>query len=253
MLVAMKVPILLLALAGAALAQHNYTPADVEEGGRLYRSTCVGCHGQNGDLVGGVDLAHGKFKRASTDDGVIQIIRSGIPGTPMPPNNFTEFQAGTIVAYLRSLGGASTEAAAGDAARGKSIFEGKGNCASCHRVRGNGSRLGPDLSDIGTLRRPAELQRSLVQPDAEILPQNRFVRAVAKDGTIISGRILNSDTYSVQILDSAEHLRSLNKSDLREFAYENKSPMPSYQGRLNAQELADVVAYLGTLKGVEIR
>ena len=39
---------------------------------------------------------------------------------------------------------------AGDAARGKAIFEGaKANCASCHRVNGAGSRFGPDLSAIG--------------------------------------------------------------------------------------------------------
>ena len=39
---------------------------------------------------------------------------------------------------------------AGDAARGKAIFESsKGNCLSCHRVSGTGSRFGPDLSTIG--------------------------------------------------------------------------------------------------------
>jgi len=38
---------------------------------------------------------------------------------------------------------------AGDAARGKAIFEGsKGNCLSCHRVNGTGSLFGPELSAI---------------------------------------------------------------------------------------------------------
>ena len=41
---------------------------------------------------------------------------------------------------------------AGDPARGKAIYEGKGDCASCHRINGVGSRLGPDLSDIGVPR-----------------------------------------------------------------------------------------------------
>src|SRR5690348_6417228 len=89
--------------ATALVAQHNYTPADVEDGGKLYRSNCVNCHGGSGDLVSGVDLAHGKFRRATTDAELSSIIMNGIPGTPMPPSSYTEFQAGTIVAYLRSL------------------------------------------------------------------------------------------------------------------------------------------------------
>ncbi len=161
-------------IAGALYAQHSYTPADVEDGGRLFRGNCVGCHGADGDLVPGVDLGHGKFRRASTDDDLVKIIRSGIAGTPMPPGNYTEFQASTIVAYLRSM--ASTgrgSGLAGDPARGKVLFTGKGACTSCHRVGTVGSRLGPDLTDIGTPRNAASLERSLLDPDAES-PPNRI-------------------------------------------------------------------------------
>ena len=41
----------LLVVAGSLWAQHSYTPADVEEGGKLFRADCVGCHGATGDLV----------------------------------------------------------------------------------------------------------------------------------------------------------------------------------------------------------
>src|SRR5262249_50353733 len=121
---------------------------DIDDGGLLYRSTCVGCHGPDGNLVSGIDLAHGKFKRAANDDQAAAIIRNGIPNTAMPPHNVTEFQAGTIMAYLHSIGsgGAASGSAvptAGDPSRGKAVFEGKGGCTNCHRVRGQGARLGP--------------------------------------------------------------------------------------------------------------
>lgn len=237
--------------AGCLLAQHSYTPSDVQDGGKLFRSNCVECHGVDGNLVPGIDLAHGKFKRASTDDELINIIRTGIPGTPMPPGNYTEFQAGTIVAYLRSLANVgSGSGIAGDPTRGKTVFEGKGGCLSCHRVGSNGSRVGPDLSNIGTQRRPAMLEKSILDPDAEILPQNRFYRVVTKDGKTVTGRLLNRDTFSVQMLDSNEHIRSFVLADLRDDGFVDKSPMPSYSNKLTSQEVADVVAYLGTLKGI---
>jgi putative heme-binding domain-containing protein len=238
-------------LAGALFAQHGYTQADVESGGRLYRNNCSACHGPNGDSQPGVDLGHAKFRRASSDEGVAAIIRSGIPGTGMPPSNFSEAQALTIVAYLRSMAASSNVAVTtGNPERGKQIFEGKGGCLSCHRVGAEGSRVGPNLTDIGTLRRPANLQQSLIDPNAEVLGPNRYYRVVTKDGKTITGRLLNEDTFSVQLLDTSENLRSFKVADLREHAFVAKSPMPSYKDRLTPEELSDVVGYLTSLKGL---
>jgi cytochrome c oxidase cbb3-type subunit III len=238
---------------GPLFAQHSFTPVDVEEGGRLYRANCSICHGAQGDGVSGTDLGHNKFRRASSDDDIANIIRTGIPGTAMPPHTFSDFQSLTIVAYLRSIASATaTTTSGGNAIRGKTIFEGKGGCTGCHRVRGVGSRVGPDLSDIGNLRLGGELERSLSDPDAEILAQNRYFRAVTKDGETIVGRLLNEDRYSVQLLDSKERLVSLKRANLRESAFVEKSSMPSYKDKLSSGELADLVSYLVSLKGVEI-
>jgi cytochrome c oxidase cbb3-type subunit III len=136
---------------------------------------------------------------------------------------------------------------AGDPAKGKLIFEGKGNCSGCHRINGSGSHFGPDLSEIGA-RRPEQLQTSILDPDAEILAVNRIYRVVSKNGVTTIGRLLNEDTFTVQMIDKTEHLLSFQKADLREYAFETKSPMPSFKDELSTQELADVVAYLSTLK-----
>ncbi len=245
-------PVFLYFLAsGALLAQHAYTTGDIENGGRLYRATCAVCHGPDGDLIPGIDFGHGKFRRATDDENIEQIIIKGIPGTGMPSNNVTEQQADNIVAYLRSLpASARPITSGGNAARGRAIFQGKGNCQSCHRVRGVGSRMAPDLTDVGALRRTAEIEQSILDPDAEILPDNRFIKVLTKDGAEVTGRLLNVDTFTLQMMDSQEKLRFFQKTDLREYSPIKKSPMPSYKGKLSNQELADLVSYLVSLKGI---
>jgi len=82
-----------------------------------------------------------------------------------------------------------------------------------------------------------------------MMPINRPVRAVTRDGTLINGRRLNEDTYSVQLIDDHERLVSLMKADLREFKILTTSPMPSYKDVFSGDELADLLAYLLSLKG----
>jgi quinoprotein glucose dehydrogenase len=167
----------------------------------------------------------------------------------MPPGNFSGSQAATIVAYLRSMAGSGGTPAAGDPARGRMVFDGKGQCLSCHAVNGVGSRLAPSLTEIGAFRRVVEIRTSLLEPDAEIRPENRSVRIVTRDGATMTGRLLNQDTFTVQFADSNERLLSLEKSNLRELTILKSSSMPSYRDKLTASELADVVSYLASLRG----
>ena len=227
--------------AGALSAQ--------EDGARLFRIHCSLCHGGDGNLAPGTALGSGKFRHASSDAELVKIIREGVPDTAMPASTLTEPQGRLVVNYVHAL--AIEAVVAGDAGRGKALFDGKGNCRSCHRVQGEGSRLGPDLTEIGSSRRPEELARSILYPEGEIARENRTFRVVTKSGTTVSGRLLNQDSFTVQLLDTQERLRSFVKSDLREFGIVDQSPMPSYQGKLDSQEVADVVSYRASLKASE--
>jgi putative heme-binding domain-containing protein len=228
----------------------EYSPADIAYGARLYDAQCTTCHGAGGDGVGGVDFKSGKFRTAVTDQDVTRVIATGVPGAGMPAFRFDPSEAAGILAYLRNMNTFDRGSVkAGDAARGRATFAGKGGCTRCHRVGTEGSRVAPDLSDVGAFRSAGSLQRSLTEPSSQMMPINRPVRIVTKDGKTINGRRLNEDTYTVQLLDDQEHLVSLNKSDLREYAIQTASPMPSYRGTLTDDELADVIAYLLSLKG----
>ena len=111
-------------------------------------------------------------------------------------------------------------------------------------MNGVGSRVGPDLSDIGALRRTAEIEQSLLDPNAEVLPQNRFYRVVTKQGETITGRLLNLDTFNVRCSIRRSACCRCNAPTCASPDFVKDSPMPSYRDKLSTQELADVVAYL---------
>jgi putative heme-binding domain-containing protein len=227
----------------------QYPEANIAYGVTVYTAKCAVCHGPQGDAAGGVNLRSGKFRNATSDRELEQFIRRGSPAG-MPAMVLDTAEMTGIVAYLRNMNSIdSANVKTGDAARGRTLFEGKGGCTSCHRVGRTGSRAGPNLSEIGSLRSPAAMQRTLLDPSSQMMPINRPVRAVKKDGTVVTGRRLNEDTYSVQIIDDRERLHSLLKADLREFTIGKTSPMPSFAQAFSPAETADMIAYLLTLKG----
>ena len=238
---------LLLCVGTFAFGQQRYLSSDVENGSRLYRNNCFACHGPEGNSIPGVDFQRGQFKRASSDDDLLRVIANGVPGTAMPPTSMNDSARLALVAYVRSMHESAT--GSGDAARGRVLFGGKGGCLGCHRVNGKGSRLGPDLSEVGPIRTAAYLERSIVAPAESILPEHRFVRVVTLQGETVTGRRLNEDTHTIQLIDTNERLRSFVKSDLRESTVLTTTTMPSYKGKFSSTELADVVTYLLTLRG----
>ncbi len=231
-------------------AQHA-TASDIEDGARAFQSSCATCHGPDGDQVAGIHLGRGQFRRPLSDDDLVGIIRNGIPNTPMPATRMAEEQAQRIVAYLRDLAASGGGVVAtGDPARGKALFEGDGGCLACHRVDGHGDGVGPDLSEVGRTRRAVELEASLLDPSAAVEPTSRFYRVVTAAGEEVTGRLLNHDTYTVQLIDGTGRLRSFVKADAREQGFVG-TPMPSYRDRLSPRQVADLVSYLATLRGPE--
>jgi len=236
-------------LAQDYFADHRYTSEAIEAGSRVYVADCALCHGANGDGVDGVDIRRGSFRNARSDEDLRRVITTGVDNGRMPAFNLGAAELEGVIAYMRA--GFDPEGVAvkvGDAARGQALFEGAGDCASCHRVHGRGPRTAPDLSEIGLVRTPAVLQRTLLDPSAALLPINRPIRAVTRGGETIQGRRLNEDTYTVQLIDSEQRLRSLVKADLVEYEV---SLTPIMQPTtLSSDEVADLVGYLLSLKGL---
>jgi putative heme-binding domain-containing protein len=239
--------------AGPAAQDHvgQYAQSDILKGAQLYATQCAVCHGLAGNGVATVDLRQGRFRTAVSDDDLKRVIRAGLPASGMPPMKMEDAEVTAVIAFIRAgmdTAGSALTVKVGDPDRGRIIARGKGQCLKCHRIKDEGGRSGPDLSEVGSSRSPMSLHLSLIEPSKAMLPTNRPIRAVTREGRVITGRRLNEDTYSVQIADEEGRLLSVLKSDLREFRVFTTSPMPSYKDLLTAEEIADVFAYLLSLK-----
>jgi putative heme-binding domain-containing protein len=229
-----------------------------------FRINCALCHGLGAHGGGrGPDLTRAQKKHARTDAELFQVISNGIPGTVMPANGtngqgvgMTDEEIWQIVAYIRSVEVKAPSHSIGDAAHGKKLFYGEANCSLCHMVKGQGGRVGPELTGVGgsrtrdaiidSVRNPSRrLAWGLTEPTKEFAQEYETVTVVTGDGKEIRGVALNEDNFSVQLMDTSEQIYLLEKDKLRSFQKSRDSLMPVYtQELLSDQDLADIVAYL---------
>ncbi|MEZ5402345.1 MAG: c-type cytochrome [Bryobacteraceae bacterium] len=249
----------LLALIAAALACPAAdtvvlptSPDAIAQGKSLYLGGCTYCHGPTGDGGKGANLALPELSRARTDEDLVAIITTGVPGSEMPgASHMTPNEVLMTAAFVRTLGKVAGGPVPGDAGAGKAIYAKQG-CANCHTTLEGGvyrgGLAGPDLSAIGIKRSPAHLRESVTDP-AAVVDRGYIPTEVAlKNGKRVAGRTLSEDTFTIQIRDAAGRNHTLVKSATDGIRRdEKKSPMPAYS-KLSATELDDLVAYLASLK-----
>jgi cytochrome c oxidase cbb3-type subunit 3 len=223
---------------------------DLASGEKLFQHHCALCHGPKGEGGRGPILAQAKLSRAPDDATLVKVIEDGIRGTEMPgAGAMSEREMRQTAAYVRSLGKISLKPVPGNPTRGAEIYRGKGNCASCHSIKGEGGISGPDLAGIGGRRSAAYLHESLVDPEAAVPDGYLRVTVVTKTGQSVTGVRVNEDSFSIQIRDDSGRSYSFWKHEVaRVDKPRAKSPMPSYRGQLPDDELTDLVAYLASLK-----
>ena len=194
---------------------------------------------------------------------MFQVISNGIPGTAMPANGtngqgvgMTDEEIWQIITYIRSQEVKAPATAVGNAAHGKELFFGDGNCALCHMVEGKGGRIGPDLTGVGgsrtrtaiidSVRNPSRrLAWGLTESTKEFPQEYETITVVTAEGKEIKGVALNEDSFSVQMIDSSEQIYLLDKDKLRSFKKSRESLMPVYKpDTLSDKDLDDIVAFL---------
>ena len=229
-----------------------------------FRANCAFCHGLGARGGGrGPDLTRAQKRHGNADADLFRTINEGVPGTAMPPNGATQQGVGMteeeiwqVISYIRSVQAKAPAQITGNVAHGKELFYGTAACSTCHMIKGKGGRLGPDLSTTGSARSTDYLVESVRNPSRrlaqgiseamkEFSQEYETITVVTADGTKLVGVVLNEDNFTLQMMDTREQLRLLQKDKLRSYEKSRESLMPAYdQKMLSEKDLQDLIAYL---------
>lgn len=222
-------------------------PGLAEDGKKTFESVCATCHaldGRGGDR--GPNIATRPDVVHMGDAELLGIITTGKPAAGMPPfAYFGDAKLQAVLAHLRALQGKERVTnLPGSAARGRTLFAGKGGCAGCHAVSGAGGFLGPDLSLYGANLSIADIRAAILEPNKNLRPRKGTV-VVTTGGQNFTGLARNEDNFSLQLqtLDGTFHF--FQKARLEHVDYLPSSIMPAdYGTKLSAPEVDDLISYL---------
>ncbi len=139
----------------------------------------------------------------------------------------------------------ATSVVTGDWENGRGHFFGeKLQCAKCHRIRGEGATVGPDLSNL-VHRDATSVLRDIRDPDATLHPDHVTYLAVLKNGETVTGFVRASTDDAVRIADATGKDTIIPRADLQDLHPTGKSLMPT--GLLDAlkpSEVDDLLTFL---------
>jgi alcohol dehydrogenase (cytochrome c) len=240
--------------AVAILCSSASAEAQPPEAGRAaYEIRCAGCHGTDGTGSGhGPGIVDVRQPRAPTRAALRELIRTGLPQSGMPPSDLPGPELDAIADYVDLLRSpAADRPAAGDVAAGERFFNGKGNCASCHMVRGRGGILGPDLSNLARERKTPQILQAMREPGPRAPvtrgpapPSFKAVTVRLRDGRTVRGLAKYEDRFDIGVLSLDGKFHSIARSQVADLRTE-----PSLMPRVEASpaDMQDLLAYLTRL------
>ena len=143
----------------------------------------------------------------------------------------------------------------GDAGRGEGVFlrSGAASCNKCHRVRGKGSDIGPDLSQIGRKYERRALLETIMNPSLGIAPEYIPYVVETEQGKVYAGFLHEQNDERVVLQSVDGTTVQIPRKQIVELAKQEKSLMPELVLKdVTAQDAADLLAYLVSLQETKV-
>ena len=121
-------------------------------------------------------------------------------------------------------------------------------CATCHRVRGEGVEVGPDLATVAG-KSPDDLLLHILDPNREVAPNYVNYNVATTDGRTISGIIASESATALTLKHALGVTEVVPRERIEAFASTGLSLMPEgLEKGLTTQDLADLVAFVKSIQ-----
>jgi putative heme-binding domain-containing protein len=137
-------------------------------------------------------------------------------------------------------------ASRGNENHGQEVFE--KYCSSCHRVKAQGVKFAPELTQIGSKLSMEGIYRSIIYPDEGISHGFSASVVTMKDGTQAIGIVTNETSAEVELSMPGGAVNKYAKAQITSMKESEQSIMPALAPAMSRQELIDLTTYLSTLK-----
>jgi putative heme-binding domain-containing protein len=133
--------------------------------------------------------------------------------------------------------------AGGNWEAGKALYFGEAKCSTCHTIRNEGGRIGPNLSNLVHLD-PESVLKHILDPNATINPDHVNYNVRLKNGDTLAGLVYNEGPDHYRVTESFEKSTVVKKSDVETLKPLTVSIMPEGYKDLGEQKLKDLLTYL---------
>jgi putative heme-binding domain-containing protein len=162
---------------------------------------------------------------------------------PLTPISVPTLPKPTTADRAKVIAGYATVAELkGDATRGRTLFQQQ--CAICHRLKGEGQELGPDLGMVAA--KPVDwLLTAIFDPNAAIEPRYQAQTLKLNSGVELTGLIVAETANNVTLRLPGGADQPALRSDIAGQKSLGRSLMPEgLESALSPQALADLIAAL---------
>jgi putative heme-binding domain-containing protein len=166
---------------------------------------------------------------------------------PIPPERMLPVWAPAERQAVVKEATASPLTEGGDWEAGRALFFGEAKCATCHTVRGEGGRVGPNLSNLVHIN-PESVMQDIVEPSARINPDHVSYIIETKGGDTLSG-LVRQEGERVIVSEAADKVTTISRDEVKEIRPSKVSLMPEGYRELGEKRLRDLVTFLTTEKG----
>ncbi len=245
------IPVLLLAQDPDDIRPPQAGSSAASAGKAQFQQTCGFCHGPDGRGASGPDLIRSSLVSHDVDGNLIgPVVHNGRPEKGMPAFQLSDAEIGNIAQFLHAQAKIASSVSqripseyplekllVGNAAAGRSYFNGQGNCRSCHSVTGN-------LAHIASKYKPFDLQTRIAFPSGV----NPSLTVKDSSGQTFTGEQVYADEFLVTLRDKSGWLRTWKRNSIQ---LEVHDPLAAHEQLLKSytdSNLHDLFAYLETLK-----